>query len=58
MFAHAYESHDPAVNQAVVRARAAHGEAVAAALTAIWRRVSTVRLRPFNLRQWGMPAHG
>ena len=58
MFAYAYESHDPAVNQAIVRARAAHGEAVFGALTAVWRWVSTLRMRSFNLRHWGIPAHG
>lgn len=58
MFAHAYDSHDPAVNQAVIRARDAHSEAVFGALAAVWRWVSTLRVRPFGFRQWGMPAHG
>ena len=58
MFARAYESHDPAVNYGVIRARAAHGEAVCQAFSALWRGLSAVRLRLLQPRHWGMPAHG
>ena len=58
MFAQAYESHDPAVNQAIIRAKAAHGEAVCGMLNAVWRRLASIRLRPSQPRHWGTLAHG
>ena len=59
MFAHAYESHDPAVNQAIIRAKAAHGEAVCSMLKAVWRGLSNLRPRLSRQpRHWGTLAHG
>ena len=58
MFAQAYESHDPQVSQAIIRARAAHGEAVVRMLTGVWRSLLSLRLRPAQRRPWGTLAHG